>query len=106
LRNIFLNKFYLKIQSLLLIFYEVISANIFFVFNKIPHYIQYIYISQNKVDVAKKLIYLNDFDYFLKFFFYTFDQTIFEEIAEKDISVSTEEITSKTLDQLLFNTTN
>jgi len=107
LRNIFLNRYYLKIQLALLVFYEVVSASIATVFAKIPYVVQYIFFSQNPGGAVKNFDYLGKFDYFLKFFFYSFDQTIFEEVKENNTTVFfTAELTSKTLDHLLFNPTN
>jgi hypothetical protein len=97
----------------LLVFYEVVSASIATAFAKIPYVVQYIFFSQNPGGVIKHFDYLKNLDYFLKFFFYSFDQTIFEEIIENSVrstvsrsSIIREELTSKTLDQLLFKSTN
>jgi len=106
LRNIFLNKYYLKIQLLLLVFYEVASASISTIFINIPYSVQHIFFSQNTGDTVKNFNYLVKFDYFLKFFFFSFDHTIFEEIPENNTAIFTAELTSKTLDYLLLNPTN
>jgi hypothetical protein len=114
LRNVFLNKYYLAIQLLFLNFYEVICVSIASVITGTAHYIQYYFFSQNPGGVIKHFDYFKNLDYFLKFFFYSFDHTIFEEIPENVVrkgtvslsSVVRDELTSKTLDQLLFKPTN
>jgi hypothetical protein len=88
-------------------------AKIASIISWVASYIQYYYFSQNPGGIIKQFDYLKNLDYFFKFFFYSFDQTIFEEIPEYSvrrmdniISIVREELTSKTLDQLLFKSTN
>jgi RsiW-degrading membrane proteinase PrsW (M82 family) len=88
-------------------FYEAICSRISRTISRIPIYVQYSFFSQTPL-IAKNLTYFINFDYFLDFFLYSFDQVIFEEIP-KTIAISgafREELTSKTLDQLLFKSTN
>jgi hypothetical protein len=81
-------------------FYEVILFRLSWITSKIPSYLQYVYFSKN-------FRYFDNFDYIFNFFFYSFDQVIFEDIREtKSFScVFAEETNSKTLDQLLFKVT-
>jgi len=105
LRNVFLNKTYFHIQLLILMFYEAVCVGIAAIVSGIPVYVQYSFFSHKP---SRNLTYFTNFDYFLKFFFYSFDQAIFEEIPET-ITIKgffREELTSKTLDQLLFKSTN
>jgi hypothetical protein len=88
-------------------------AKIASIISWVASYIQYYYFSQNPGGIIKQFDYLKNLDYFFKFFFYSFDQTIFEEISENSTqrggslgSIIREELTSKTLDQLLFKSTN